>query len=519
MKRIKFIAITVAVFIATQVLAQANYLGSARPLPKKQINSLEENLKRIVAQTPTRPAHLTVESLMSELDNTGRVNACRLATVVADTDYVRSLDEDGISALATSFVYADSQGNGCGNILKQQILGALSKVNYDETAADFALNSFYAMAAVCMGYNPALQADVQDWAFGQVEAASARTSSTRKGIWAALVLSNLAAASEFEEDATYIMSVQERKAFEEKLKQVIAQYDYLKNEKADYLVAGVKGNISHKDNQTVMLQLFAQVNSFFATKEEDSALKGFITTGGLNGIGRGEEDARFSQAAESFYLHHPTPGTDGKGHWADTANGRKHQILALLVQGLSLSYAAHPQQEGAHLLALFVKDYLKRAPQGGFAHYLFVPLHAMRNGKILFDGMSLLDGWSDEKVLQAQLYQTLKKDYGIIVGMTFAQGAAEVAAEWEIIGKVLGLGIRGIGAGGKAISKAVLSRMSARGLMNLAIVELTGRQAVKVSKAGIKTFMHRAGWKAVAAGGVAVAVGSDISKHQDSLAH
>ena len=479
----------------------AYYLSFAR----QQEEDLTRHLGRFVPNAPAR-GNNTAKSILAEVNQTGQVDGCRFASVVADTAYIKTLDSDTVAELAWSGIYGDFSGDNsaCAAALRHEVLERLSAAPYDETSSDFPVYSFYALVAIGLGYNWDMHPMVQDWAFEQVDKAARRHSNGREGMWAALVLNNMAPELEVaDRGEAYFMSRRERFEFERKLEQAIYSYDWLQRQDADYFSPHIKGN--YKDNQSVLLQLFSQANSWFASRDDDSLLKSMVTTGGLNGLGRGENVRRFSDEAESFYLHHPTPGTDGRGHWADSDNGRKHQILALLIQAISVSYASHDAyyDDGAELMKEFVERALETHP-AGFKHYLYIALHGMRNGKALFDTASLY-GWErEEKALQTELYDKIKKHYRAFAVMADLQGGFEVAAEWEIIGKLLGGVLKGIGAGGKAVGNAIIGRMSARGLMNLAVVEMAGRQAIKVSKAGMKSFMKKAGWKAVAIGGVVI---------------
>ena len=132
-----------------------------------------------------------------------------------------------------------------------------------------------------------------------------------------------------------------------------------------------------------------------------------------------------------------------------------------------------------------------------------------------------MEGWKQKEVLQKKLYQVLKEEYPIIPVMTTVQGGTEVAAEWYVIGKILGGVFKAVGVTTKTAGKMVVNRLSTKTLMNLAVVELGTKQAIRMSKAGIKTFMKKAGWKAVAAGGTMAVAGSDVSRQRraDELAY
>jgi hypothetical protein len=179
-------------------------------------------------------------------------------------------------------------------------------------------------------------------------------------------------------------------------------------------------------------------------------------------LGRKEADPRFSDDGEIFYLHHPTPGTDGSGHFADSPNGRKHQVLAQLIWALATSYSTRSDaQQACWLMERFVKPYLAIA-NDEFKHYLYIPLQAMRAGKETLN-LSNIHGWDEqEKDLQKELYDNLKDKYGIYVGVTALQGAAEVAAEWEVIGGVFKVIGKGFKLAGKGIGKAWVKYMPKR---------------------------------------------------------
>ena len=470
--------------------------------PAGQLDKIVRALEEAASANIAPRGNLTAEDIFDEINETGAVDACRLASLVSDSDYLKTLDEDRISAVADAFAYA-SADKGCKVALLRLVTVPLSNAVYDETSADFPMNAFYAMSAVALGYNPYFQQEVREWAFGQVTHSSLRSSRGHEGVWGALVLNNTVLELEDASGEVYRMSAQERKETEARLRAVIAQFDWLKYERADYLTPHIKSSdIWNKDNQTVLLQLFAQVNGFVAKARESLTFGGNIL---------GSTD--FSSDMKNFYLHHPTPGTDGRGHWANSPNGRKHQTVALLVQALALSYSANgdPAETSAKLIS-FIREYTKTAPvRGGFAHYLFMALHALRNGDALLDDTNI-NGWEAGQAAKTDLYKTIRKEYPLIIGINAAQGAAETTVEWEVVGGVFVGIFKGIGLGGKAIGRAVVNKLPAQTLMNLAAVEIRAQHALRVSKAGIKAFMKKAGWKAVAAGGTVAAVSTDSAR-------
>ena len=286
-------------------------------------------------------------------------------------------------------------------------------------------------------------------------------------------------------------------------------------------MTGVK-NVLGASNQGTLIQLFAQANSFFAMKDDDGFLKQMVSAGGLNPVGRAmagrEAGDRFSDTGENFYLHSPTPGTDGKGHFADSVNGRRHFILASLVQALFLSYNTRPQQESSARMQQFVRNYLAVDADSHFVHYLYIPLQGMRLGMAIHYASSL-DGWDkEEAALQKELYAKLKKGYPWDVACTGVQGACEVAAEWLALGKVFGWVFRGIGWGGKAVGRQAVKAMSPRALMNLALIQIAARQGKKAvitwSKQTVKSLLKGAGWKATAVIGTGAAVRGDSPRRK-----
>ena len=432
----------IALFLAVGCVAAQAQLPAASSLPSKQVFS-GPSLAHISMQIPTRE-DMTAEDIFEQVEDIGAVDACLLLSVVADRDYIETLDEYSLNSLANTFAYVDLHQSPCKPIISRLILDTLAQAQYDEMSEDFWFYDFYAKAATCLGYNLDFYDSLLSWAFEQVERAAMRTNNGTEGaIWAAMVLSNMAVRHENDEGDIYTIPWPARIKFEQRLRDIIAQYDYLKNESADYLLPRIKnGGIVDKTNQTVLVQLFAQVNNFFSYKRAGSQLQVFWTTGGFNDMLRPQDVSSFSDATEGFYLHHPTPGTDGRGNWADSPNGRKHQILALLLQGLASSYVTHEREEAAELFSSFVKQYIKPAPQGGFAHYLFVSLHMMRFGKKLLPTSA--EWREEEKRLQEQLYKTLKREYSIVPVMTTVQGGAEVGSElvlfdgvFKVVGKIV----------------------------------------------------------------------------------
>ena len=266
-------------------------------------------------------------------------------------------------------------------------------------------------------------------------------SDVRSTLWASLLLLTLAG----QENPVF-----DRQNFEERLEEIISQFDWLKNEKAEYLTRFGRSNNEGrgKTNQSVMLSLFAQANNFLSLKDDESFLTSLISTGSFNSLLRKEGEERFSSDGELFYLHHPTPGTDGRGNVADSPNGRRHQILSGLIDALFISYSMRTEfSKASNLMESFVREYI--AIRGGeFKHYLYIPLQAMRAGRALLNDQDAR-GWAAEAALQEELYKNLKEEYGIYVAVAYMQGVSEFAAECGIFWAA-GEGLKW---GGQGISK------------------------------------------------------------------
>ena len=468
------------------------------------------NFQRVLEEAAlSRRSDMTVYHIMEQYVRYGSVDGAALAAVLDDEEYIRSLnvEEAGTLSFLSQYVGYPTGNYGAGweDKLAKAVLSRLG--DYQESDPDFALHSFYAMVAVSLGHNPYMYRMVEDWAFEQVALASRPADSARRG-WAAEVLANLAVVSEDD-----VWPAQRREAFEWRLESLIRQFDWLQNARADYKMTGVKNRLG-ASNQNLLIQLFAQANNFFSMKDKDGILKQMFSAGGLNPVGRAiagrEYNDRFSDTGESFYLHAVTPGTDGKGHFADSVNGRRHFILASLIKGLFLSYHTRSWQESSELMERFVRSYLTADKENHFIHYLYIPLSGMRLGMALHFA-STLNGWEkEESSLQKELYSTLKKGYPWHVVCTTLQGACEVSAEWVALGDLFAVVFRGMGWGVKMAGRQVINHLPPRALMHLALVEMAGRQGSKAvvrwSKQTIKTLLKQAGWKGVGVGTAAGAV-------------
>lgn len=481
----------------------------------KKTSAAEDFLRALRQSAFVRRPDMTAQKLIEQAAFQGRMDGQMLAAVLSDDAYIASLDSDTAAELAYYAQFADSRDGSFSwtDQLTRVVLGRLG--DYNENAADFPLQAFYAAVAVSLGHNPYMSRAVENWAFEQINTAANPMDTARRG-WAAAVLADLAV-----ESADDVWSAARRERFEWRLEKLIRKFDWLQNARTDYKMTGVK-NVLGATNQGTLIQLFAQANSFFAMKDDDGFVKQMVSAGGLNPVGRAlagkEQGDRFSNTGENFYLHAPTPGTDGKGHFADSVNGRRHFILASLMQALFLSYNTRPRQESSALMQQFVRGYLTVNADGHFVHYLYIPLSGMRLGTAIHYATSL-DGWDkEEAALQKELYAKLKKGYPWDVACTGVQGACEVAAEWLALGKVFGWVFRGIGWGGKAVGRQAVKAMSPRALMNLALIQIAARQGKKAvitwSKQTVKSLLKGAGWKATAVIGTGAAVRGDSPRRK-----
>lgn len=469
---------------------------------------------------------MTAQSLRAEFDGAGRISGRVLASVLADKQYVLSLSEEEAADLIyiAAFAYFDNRRE------EEMLLNMLTKEldsAYDQAEPEFTLKYFYAMTVASLGHNPGLYRDVQNWAFGKVQAAYEGTDDGRAGAWPALVLFFLAQAAEAE-DWPFVMDDNQRWAFEQRLENTVRGFDRLKDLPTDYMLSGVKsGKVWSATNQGALISLFAQINSFFAMEEGANMARQMASTGGFNDLGRTAikgvsntaNPTRFNAKKETFYLHVPVPGSDGMGNFVDSPNGRKHQILSLLMQALFSSYNTLPKQESSVKMQAFIQAYLRTDSEGHFMYYLYIPLQGMRLGAKMHEN-NFLDGWEpQEAALQAQLYAALKQGYRWKVACTAVQGSCEVAAEWMAIGKLIGGVFKGLGWVGRGAGRAakaggnqLVNALPARALVPLALLEVGSRQAGKTvmlwSRSGINTMLKYVGWREAATAG-AVALVSD----------
>lgn len=478
--------------------------GFAPSFSKKA--SRPDLLGHLKEQAFIRQPKQTVRALSARYTRSGKVDGRALAAILFDQKYIAALTQEE----AATLVFLASVIREPDTVVERQLLrAALTPLkDYDEKD-NMKLKGFYALVAAAFGHNAWTSRKVEDWAFAQVKEAAYAAGTGRHGVWASEVLGYLAVPSEENP-----WSALRRDQFEMRLEQTLRRFDWLKNRPADYKMRGVK-NVFGDTNQGILISLFTQANSFFAMKDDDGFLKQMVSAGGLNPVGRallnnGENiSSRFSNDGESFYLHSPTPGTDGKGHFVASANGRNHFIVANLVQALFLSYHSQNTKTSSARMQAFIRSFLTTDKKGHFVHYLYVPLQGIWQGARLHDTSSLY-GWErEEAALQKELYGKLKKGYPWTRACTGVQGACEVAVEWITLGKVFGWMFKGLGWGVSKGTSAVVKVLPGRALVNLAVLEIAGKQGLRWTQRGVKRLLSQYGWKAGVGAAAAAALRSD----------
>ncbi len=497
------------------------------PAQKQQAQSRTEAfIKYIEQQSLKRRADNTLETLLSDYAEDFKVNGLHLAAVLNDENYIQTLSEEDASMLISLIAFAQFPSSADAQKMVKVAADKL-QVAYDENAQDYPVKMFYVLALAEMGRHIWLWRDVQNWAFAQLTALTNRASAADK-VWAAYVLMYLAYPGDNEQNVLpspyddadtllykkalavnlYAMDGNARWRFEKQLENFINRFSWLQNERTDYFVTGVKNKVG-VSNQAALISLFAQASSWFAMQDNDSFLKQMVSTGGLNALGRAamtnEENApgRFLDDRENFYLHHPVPGTDGKGHFANTPNGQRHLALSLLVQGLLVSYVTRGTDEGNNMSMAFIRQHMRTDSDGHFVSYLYVALQAMRLCNILFDSASL-SGWEKEMaVLQQEMANKLQKGYAWNRVCAGVQGACEVATEWVAVGEVIGWLFRGIGKGASLAGRQIVKALPDKAVFGLAIAQIAIKQGGKVvsrwGKNLVKSTLGRCGWKAMGA--------------------
>ena len=461
--------------------------------------------------------HVSPEEVIALQQQHDTVDVCVFAAILQEEEAIRQLSLDQADELVAGLAYTSAENTACLKQIKHFLFQALTRRDLDET-----MGSFYTLAAASLSHRDIVSGkEIRNWALQQVQHIAQRQSSVEESYWPAVLL--LVLAEEADPDQwPVVMSEQERQSFEQQLQKLIKDFDWLQEQITDYMLVDVKSDALWKvSNQGALISLFLQANNFFSYKDDDAFAKALITTGGFkelirwarNGNMEVAHSLRFSNDGETFYLSHPTPGTDGKGHFVNSSNGRRHYILSQLVQALCVSYATR-EADASERIEQFVQQYLEVDEEGHFVHYLYAPLQAMRAGRELLENFSL-EGWkNNEQALQKQLYTKLKKGYPASVMCTTVQGACEVAFEWSAVGRLFKLMGQGLRLGSKITQKALIKVLPARALLDLAVVDLGAKQALRFSKAGIKNFLSRHGWKAAGIGAAGVGLSTDTSQRR-----
>lgn len=488
------------------LLAGSLPLGAqgVRPSFSPQSSQTDPLLGQLQAQAFIRQPQQAVQALSAQYERSGVVDGRVLAAILFDQKYITTLTQEE----AEELIYFASVLKEPDTVVEQQLLrAALTPLKEYYEDDDMALKGFYSLVAAALGHNVWTSRQVEEWAFAQIHEAAYSAGTGRRGAWAAVVLGYLAVP-----DEQNPWSSTRRDKFEIRLEQQLRRFDWLKDAQTDYKMRGVK-NVFGASNQGVLISLFTQANSFFAMKDDDGFLKQMVSAGGLNPVGRAlltnEEDTpgRFSNDGESFYLHSPTPGTDGKGHFVASANGRNHFIVANLVQALFLSYHSQDTQTSSAKMQAFIRSFLTTNQESRFRHYLYVPLQGMWQGANLHYTSSLYGWEKEEAALQKELYDKLKKGYPWNRVCTGVQGACEVAVEWVAMGKVFGWMFKSIGWGVSKSASAVAQALPGRALMNLAVVEIAGKQGLRWTRRSVRYVLNQYGWKA----GVGLAAAASLS--------
>ncbi len=509
LKRLFSILLSLAMLAASAPVSAQQY--DFLP-PAAQAGSKKDLWSALQVRARVRQNYMTVSALEQQYDSTASVSGEYLLVMFNDVSYINSLSLEEAETLAWLTQYADFRDDYLRKELQDFLTAQLT--DYNEKAKDFALKSFYAAATASLAQgNASCLRDLMDWSLQQMEYTSQMGNSARYG-WAAVLLNTFALQSGNWNESF-------RMRFERKLEKIISQFHWLQWQKTDYKIKGVKSDFLASTNQGVLISLFAQTNSFFSMKDDDGILKQMVSTGGFNAVGRAfqeEDPGRFSDDGEAFYLHSPTPGTDGNGNFVDSVNGRRHFALSYLVQALFVSYYLGDEQGSSARMQQFIRKYLMVNSEGEFTQYLYVPLQALRMARVLHDSSSLF-GWEKEaKALQEELYGKLKKGYPWGVACTAVQGACEVAAEWMLVGKVLEGAFKLLGVGGRAVTKAagkiLAESLPLTTLMQLGLIQAKAHSKIVLTKAAIGAWLKSCGWKVGAVGAAGAALTSDTPLHR-----
>ena len=127
----------------------------------KKTSAAEDFLRALRQSAFVRRPDMTAQKLIEQAAFQGRMDGQMLAAVLSDDAYIASLDSDTAAELAYYAQFADSRDGSFSwtDQLTRVVLGRLG--DYNENAADFPLQAFYAAVAVSLGHNPYMSRTVE----------------------------------------------------------------------------------------------------------------------------------------------------------------------------------------------------------------------------------------------------------------------------------------------------------------------------------------------------------------------
>ena len=135
----------------------------------KKTSAAEDFLRALRQSAFVRRPDMTAQKLIEQAAFQGRMDGHMLAAVLSDETYIASLDAEAAASLAYYAQFAEGGASGWEEQLTRVVLGRLG--DYNEKAADFPLQAFYAAVAVSLGHNPYMSRAVENWAFEQINTA------------------------------------------------------------------------------------------------------------------------------------------------------------------------------------------------------------------------------------------------------------------------------------------------------------------------------------------------------------
>lgn len=453
---------------------------------------------------------MSLQKMKEDFERNGYVSVCDYAKVMMHPAYLDGLSADEVSEVVYYGHFVARNGYNGEEKCIENIEGAVQSflnTKYDEESAYFKEDGFLLLASAALAKSRLFQHKIEDQVFNRIEHSSSYPR------WATELMYLLVQPPAEYNVAAWSIDYRER--FENRLERLVRKFNRLKDHDTDYYMPGVPCNdVFCITNQGALISLFAQTNNYLSMKNDDNIFKQMVSTGGLNFLGRGDRPA-FSDKGETFYLHHVTPGTDGKGNMVASFNGEQHLVLYTLLLSLFISYSSRQStEEASALMKDFVAGYLNTDAEGKFASYLYIPLQAMRMAKILGDTYSL-SGWEkEEEFLQNKISSVLNSGYTGAVICNYVQATCEVATEWVAVGEALGLFFKGGKVVVKAVSNKIIQVLPAKVLFNLGAAQIITKQAFKWGRKNIQSLLSRYGWKVAAGAGSAALLTGDESLRQ-----